>query len=175
MLTFIKKIVIHQKKDYLLLLSILTLIASFEFCFIAMYDHLSRLDLKIDWMTFRAIAFIPFLTLMIAVVLSVFVVKYFIQNKKHEFSMLLLFGRKPKDLFISLSDNSIWYHVFDCFFSRIHFRYLDYERYQYLSDPYSYKLYFPISFLKYIFLVYFLFNLYCDLYFSNKCSTVYGD
>ena len=102
MLTFIKKIVIHQKKDYLLLLSILTLIASFEFCFIAMYDHLSRLDLKIDWMTFRAIAFIPFLTLMIAVVLSVFVAKYFIQNKKHEFSMLLLFGRKPKDLFLYL-------------------------------------------------------------------------
>ena len=171
MLTFIKKIVIHQKKDYLLLLSILTLIASFEFCFIAMYDHLSRLDLKIDWMTFRAIAFIPFLTLMIAVVLSVFVAKYFIQNKKHEFSMLLLFGRKPKDLFLYLI---IQYGIMSLI-AFFHFRYLDYERYQYLSDPYSYELYFPISFLKYIFLVYFLFNLYCDLYFSNKCSTVYGD
>ena len=99
MLTFIKKIVIHQKKDYLLLLSILTLIASFEFCFIAMYDHLSRLDLKIDWMTFRAIAFIPFLTLMIAVVLSVFVAKYFIQIKNTNFQCYYFLEENPKIYF----------------------------------------------------------------------------
>ena len=162
MLTFIKKIVIHQKKDYLLLLSILTLIASFEFCFIAMYDHLSRLDLKIDWMTFRAIAFIPFLTLMIAVVLS-----DFIQNKKHEFSMLLLFGRKPKDLFLYLI---IQYGIMSliAFFLGFILGILIMK---------GINIYLIHIHMNYIFQYHFLntFNLYCDLYFSNKCSTVYGD
>ncbi|UTY40749.1 hypothetical protein NMU03_08360 [Allocoprobacillus halotolerans] len=100
MFAFVQKIVSHQKKDYCLLLIILTLLASFEFCFLAMYEHLSHLGL--DTITFMFISFIPFIALIIAIVLSIFITKYFIQNKQHEFSMLLLFGRKPKDLFTYL-------------------------------------------------------------------------
>ncbi len=98
MFEFIKKVVTNQKKDYLLLLILLTVLAAFEFCLIAMYDCIATSN----YMTMLSLSSIPTLALAIAVVLSVFITKYFIQSKQQEFSMLLLFGRKPKDLFIYL-------------------------------------------------------------------------
>lgn len=100
MLTFIQKVFIHQKTNYLQLITILMILASFEFCFTAMYSHLTQLQL--DVFMFMAISSILFIAMFIAIVLSIFITKYFIQNKQHEFSMLLLFGRKPKDLFTYL-------------------------------------------------------------------------
>ena len=42
MLTFIQRIYKNQKKEYHLLLVILTFLASFEFTFLAMYDALRK-------------------------------------------------------------------------------------------------------------------------------------
>lgn len=100
MFTFIRNVVHNKKKDYILLLSILSLLAAFEFCFIVMYDKLSTLSL--DYITFLVMSSIPCLSLATAIILSIFIANYFINHKQLEFSMLLLFGRSPKDLFIYL-------------------------------------------------------------------------
>ena len=88
------------KKNYLLYFIMMALLFAFEFCFIAMFDYLNQLLL--DPIIFMAISFIPFMSLFISAILGAFLSQYFIQSKQHEFSMLLMFGRKPKDLFIYL-------------------------------------------------------------------------
>ncbi|MEG0276208.1 MAG: FtsX-like permease family protein [Coprobacillus sp.] len=100
MFTFVCMVFKNKKKDYGMLLLILTLLMSFEFCFLAMYDALSRLGL--DAYLLMSMNSIPTLSIFIALTLGIFVVKYFIDNKKQEFSILLLSGRKPKDLFFYL-------------------------------------------------------------------------
>ena len=97
MLTFIRQVFKNKKRDYLFLLIILTLLASFEFSFIAMYTSFAAFHL--DFMSVAAVNAIPSLAVFVAVVLSTFIVNYFIANKKQEFSILLLVGRTPKDLF----------------------------------------------------------------------------
>ncbi|MFR7592097.1 MAG: FtsX-like permease family protein [Longibaculum sp.] len=96
MLTFIKKVYKNQKKDYHVLLMILTLISSFEMCFLAMYDAFTQFNF--DYQERTSIHGIPILASFVALILIVFVTKYFISHKKQEFSILLLSGRKPKDL-----------------------------------------------------------------------------
>lgn len=96
MFTFIKKVYKNQKKDYHMLLLILVLISSFEFTFLAMYDAFTRFHFT--WDTRISLLAIPTLASAVSVVLNIFVTKYFILNKKQEFSILLLSGRKPKDL-----------------------------------------------------------------------------
>lgn len=100
MLLFTIKIMKSQKKNYLLYFIMMALLFAFEFCFIAMFDYLNQLLL--DPIIFMAISFIPFMSLFISAILGAFLSQYFIQSKQHEFSMLLMFGRKPKDLFIYL-------------------------------------------------------------------------
>ena len=100
MLVFTIKIMKSQKKNYLLYFIMMALLFAFEFCFIAMFDYLNQLLL--DPIIFMAISFIPFMSLFISAILGAFLSQYFIQSKQHEFSMLLMFGRKPKDLFIYL-------------------------------------------------------------------------
>lgn len=98
MFTFVKKVYKNKKRDYLILLLIMSLLASFEYCSLAMY---SSLDVIGDhFITQMIVNVFPTLTTFIALMLSIFVLKYFIENKKQEFSILLLSGRKPKDLFI---------------------------------------------------------------------------
>lgn len=97
MLSFITKIYKNQKKSYHLLLIILILISSFEFTFLAMYDAFTRFHF--DWTIRSSLHGIPILASAVALLLNVFVTKYFIVNKKQEFAILLLSGRKPKDLF----------------------------------------------------------------------------
>lgn len=97
MFTFICMVFKNKKKDYSMLLLILTILMSFEFCFLAMYDSFTHLNL--DSYLLMSINSIPALSTFIALTLSIFVIKYFINNKKQEFSLLLLSGRKPKDLF----------------------------------------------------------------------------
>lgn len=101
MLTFIKKVYCNKRKDYHLLLGIFTVLTSFEFSFLAIYDAFTRFDFPLTART--ALNGIPVLASSVSLVLCVFVAKYFIINKKQEFSILLLSGRKPKDLFIYLS------------------------------------------------------------------------
>lgn len=100
MFVFTIKIMKSPKKNYLLYFIMMALLFAFEFCFIAMFDYLNQLLL--DPIIFMAISFIPFMSLFISAILGAFLSQYFIQSKQHEFSMLLMFGRKPKDLFIYL-------------------------------------------------------------------------
>ena len=100
MLTFISHVFQNRKKQYLLLLIILTLLSSFEFSFLGMYS--SFLEYKFDYLTAASLNSIPFIALCVAVILSIFVVNYFIKSKSQEFSILLLSGRNPKDLFYYL-------------------------------------------------------------------------
>lgn len=96
MLTFIQRIYKNQKKEYHLLLVILTFLASFEFTFLAMYDAFTKMNFH--WQVRSSLHGIPALASLVALMLCVFATKYFIANKQQEFSILLLAGRKPKDL-----------------------------------------------------------------------------
>lgn len=100
MLTFIQRIYKNQKKEYHMLLIILIFLYSFEFTFLAMYDAFTQFNF--DWQVRSSLHGIPILASIVALILIIFVTKYFIENKKQEFSILLLSGRKPKDLLIYL-------------------------------------------------------------------------
>ena len=100
MLTFIRKVYHNRKKEYHLLLIILIFLSAFEFSFLAMYDAFTHFEFPIE--TRASLNAIPALPAFIAFILSAFVTKYFIINKKQEFSILLLSGRSPKDLFTYL-------------------------------------------------------------------------
>ena len=65
-----------------------------------MYDAFTHFEFPIE--TRASLNAIPALPAFIAFILSAFVTKYFIINKKQEFSILLLSGRSPKDLFTYL-------------------------------------------------------------------------
>lgn len=65
-----------------------------------MYDSFSYLN--VSAYESLVLNIIPCLPAFISLILSLFVTKYFIVSKKQEFSILLLSGRKPKDLFIYL-------------------------------------------------------------------------
>lgn len=94
MLQFIQKVFQNRKKEYYILLIIFMILASFEYCSLAIYSSLNATGLEAI-----VLNALPVLSTFIALVLSVFVLKYFIENKKQEFSILLLSGRRPKDLF----------------------------------------------------------------------------
>lgn len=98
MFTFVRKVQKNRKREYLILFFIMTLLASFEFCSLAMYSSLSTVGE--NPLVQGIINVFPTLTTFIALILTVFIIKYFINTKKQEFSILLLSGRKPKDLFI---------------------------------------------------------------------------
>lgn len=97
MLLYLKKIYKNQKRQYHFLFIILLILSAFEFSFLAMYDSFTYFQFSpYERMSINTI---PVLPAFIALALSVFVTKYFITSKKQEFSILLLSGRKPKDLF----------------------------------------------------------------------------
>lgn len=100
MFTFIKKVIKNRKKEYLILLMILSILASFEFCTLSMYSSIRMYDF--NFLITMILNSLPTLATFIALVLSIFVAKYFIENKKQEFSILLLSGRDNKDLFVYL-------------------------------------------------------------------------
>lgn len=99
MLTFIRKVYQNKKKDYHILLLIMGIMASFEFCCLAIYTTLDSLH-QHDLISTIVFNIIPTIGVFIALILSTFILKYFIENKQQEFSILLLSGRKPKDLFV---------------------------------------------------------------------------
>lgn len=99
MLTFIRKVYQNKKRDYHILLLIMGIMASFEFCCLAIYTTLENLH-QHDFISTLIFNIIPTIGVFIALILSTFILKYFIENKQQEFSILLLSGRKPKDLFI---------------------------------------------------------------------------
>ena len=101
MLSFIQRVFKNQKKTYFLLLGIFIILSSFEFSFLAIYDAFVRLDFS--WEIRSTIHLIPVIGAAIALMLNVFITKYFMENKKQEFSILLLAGTKTKDLFYYLS------------------------------------------------------------------------
>ena len=101
MLSFIQRVFKNQKKTYFLLLGIFIILSSFEFSFLAIYDAFVRLDFS--WEIRSTIHLIPVIGAAIALLLNVFITKYFMENKKQEFSILLLAGTKTKDLFYYLS------------------------------------------------------------------------
>lgn len=100
MFTFVIKVIKNRKKEYLILLLILSVLASFEFCTLSMYSAIRMFDY--DLLTTMILNSLPTLSTFISLVLSIFIAKYFIDNKKQEFSILLLSGRDNKDLLVYL-------------------------------------------------------------------------
>lgn len=92
MLTFIKKIVASQKKIYLVLAIVLTILSSLEFTLISMYSSNGPA------FTTRIIAIICTMTLFISCFITLFINNYFVDSKTEEFSIILLSGRNLKQI-----------------------------------------------------------------------------
>lgn len=95
MITFIRKIISGQKKLYLGILLILSLLTSFEFIAVVMY---STSNIKVDFINGFMLQLVTGIVIMIAFALTLFVNNYIINNKVEEFSLLLLCGRNIKQI-----------------------------------------------------------------------------
>ena len=103
MITFIKKIISGQKKLYLGILAVLSLLSSFEFISVVMY---STSNIEVDFANGYILQLVTGIVIMIAFALTLFVNNYIINNKNEEFSLLLLCGRNMKQIIRYF--NSIW-------------------------------------------------------------------
>ena len=95
MITFIKKIISGQKKLYLGMLAVLSLLCSFEFICIVMY---STSNIKTDFYNGFMLQTVTGIVIIIAFALTLFVNNYIINNKNEEFSLILLCGRNIKQV-----------------------------------------------------------------------------
>ena len=95
MITFIKKIISGQKKLYLGILAVLSLLSSFEFISVVMY---STSNIEVDFANGYILQLVTGIVIMIAFALTLFVNNYIINNKNEEFSLLLLCGRNMKQI-----------------------------------------------------------------------------
>lgn len=89
MLTFIKKIIAGQKKIYVIMLIILSILASFEFLLLAIYTS------SADNILLRII---PGLAVFVSCFLTILINNYFTESKTEEFSIILLSGRNTKQI-----------------------------------------------------------------------------
>lgn len=97
MLTFIKKIVLGQKKLYLGILIILSLLTSFEFVAIAMYSASNQFSALPGSPGF-VLKVVTGIIIMIAFALTMLVNNYLINLKTEEFSLILLCGMRLKKI-----------------------------------------------------------------------------
>lgn len=95
MITFIKKIISGQKKLYLAMLIVLSLLSSFEFICVVMY---STSNITTDFINGFTLQLVTGIVIMVAFALTLFVNNYIINNKTEEFSMILLCGRNMKQI-----------------------------------------------------------------------------
>lgn len=92
MLTFIKKIITSQKKIYITIALVLTILSSLEFTLIAMYASNSEVA------TTTMISIICTMTLFVSCFITLFINNYFVDSKTEEFSIILLSGRNLKQI-----------------------------------------------------------------------------
>lgn len=94
MLTFVKKIVIGQKKIYIILSIALSLLSCFEFIVLSLYtnsnigDEVSRIILRSG----------PTIAVFVSFFLTLFINNFFVNSKTEEFSIILLSGRNLKQI-----------------------------------------------------------------------------
>lgn len=89
---YLEKIIMSQKKFYLLILIILTILSTFTVTLLSIYNSFGDL---IDNMLLRLI---PTMGIFVALFLTLMINKYFINYKKEEFSIILLSGCRNKEI-----------------------------------------------------------------------------
>lgn len=99
MLTFIKKTIKGNKRLYLLLLSIISLLATFEFIMLGFTTIKLPADEGLSYsMNFVGDKINTFLVLLLAIILSLVINNFFSNSKQEEFSIILLYGCKVKQI-----------------------------------------------------------------------------
>ncbi|MGN1183454.1 MAG: hypothetical protein ACI4SR_10645 [Faecalibacillus sp.] len=91
MIRYLRKIVQSQKKLYLTMMMILTLLAAFEFVLLSLYSFSSQRDdvfLKL----------MPAITIFVSFFLTLIMNHFFIESKNEELSMILLSGSRIKEV-----------------------------------------------------------------------------
>lgn len=89
---YLEKIIMSQKKFYLLILIIFTILSTFTVTLLSIYNSFGNL---IDNMLLRLI---PTMGIFVALFLTLMINKYFINYKKEEFSIILLSGCRNKEI-----------------------------------------------------------------------------
>ncbi|MFV0396000.1 MAG: hypothetical protein ACK5LC_16710 [Coprobacillaceae bacterium] len=94
MLTFIRKIVNGQKKVYLIMCTVLSLLSCFEFVVLSMYTNSSQGDFFSQSM----IRIVPSIAVFVSFFLILFINNFFVNSKTEEFSIIILSGRNLKQI-----------------------------------------------------------------------------
>lgn len=94
MVSYLKKIIRSQRKIYMIIISILTLLSAFEFVLLGIYSSFSQMS-DIYHIILRLISAIP---IFIAFFLALMINNYFLENKYEEFSIILLSGCRTKTI-----------------------------------------------------------------------------
>lgn len=107
MLHFIKNVVIGQKKRYLLVAAVLTVLFSFDFSLLVMLMNIPN---DIDSLSPLIISILIMIVMIISFVLMVFINNFFIMEKSDEFSIILLSGRNVLQIckYISLQFGTLF-------------------------------------------------------------------
>lgn len=94
MISYLKKIVKSQKRIYITLISILTILSSFEFILLGIYSCFSK-NRGVDNLLLKLI---PAIAIFVSFFLTLLINNYFIENKTEEFSIILLSGCKTREV-----------------------------------------------------------------------------
>lgn len=94
---FVLKMMKGNKKEYLLLMSVLSLVVSFLYVFLSLYDVMADIHTA-DLVSNMGIDFINFIALCLSVVTVIVVNYYFIEERTQEYALLLLTGRNRKEI-----------------------------------------------------------------------------
>lgn len=94
MLTFIKKIIAGQKRIYVIMTVVLSILSSFEWVLVNMYNSASTADPTSEII----IKLIPTITIFVSFFVTLLINNYFVESKTEEFSIILLSGRNLKQI-----------------------------------------------------------------------------
>lgn len=94
MFLYLKKIIKSQMKIYITIMSILTILSSFEFVLLGIYSCFSS-NQGYDYLLLK---FIPAIAIFVSFFLTLLINNYFIENKNEEFSIILLSGCRTREV-----------------------------------------------------------------------------
>lgn len=94
MILYLKKIIKSQMKIYITIMSILTILSSFEFVLLGIYSCFSS-NQGYDYLLLK---FIPAIAIFVSFFLTLLINNYFIENKNGEFSIILLSGCRTREV-----------------------------------------------------------------------------
>lgn len=94
MILYLKKIIKSQMKIYITIMSILTILSSFEFVLLGIYSYFSS-NQGYDYLLLK---FIPAIAIFVSFFLTLLINNYFIENKNEEFSIILLSGCRTREV-----------------------------------------------------------------------------